>query len=219
MMTRLVLVLAMLAAVAAGYGGFERGGSFPDFTGEAERLSELNREWQGQGLFRPSPALVWLGGHGGGNAGPVTIGGRGALAFRHKAADAVEVEFLAVQAALDLGWQYKPVDWLALRPGFELGGAGWGYYVHDRDGPFNDPNFSRWYAAWTVGIAPAFEVMGRVAGDEERYTGLFVKAGYCFPLYGPQWYADANPPGLGLKGPYVQLGLRFGRVPPTHLRI
>ena len=58
MTTRLALALAMLAAVAAGYGGFELGGSFPDFTAETERLGELNREWRGTGEFRPSPALV-----------------------------------------------------------------------------------------------------------------------------------------------------------------
>lgn len=216
---RFSAALLLLVGCAFGYGGFEFGGSFVDYAPEARRLSELNREWEGAGEFRPSLPTVWFGGHAGGHAGPVTVGGRGAVTFRSLAADAIEVQFGGAQVALDLGWHYAPVAFLALRPGVELGGAGWVYYVHDRDTPLSDPDFSRWFVGWTMGATPAFEVMGRLPGGGNRYTGLFIKAGYFLPFYGPAWYYDESPPGFDLKGFNLQLGIRFGRLPPTFLRI
>lgn len=216
---RMLVGLLLAAGLAAGYGGFELGGSLLDYSLEAHRLTELNREWRGTGQFRPSLPIAWLGGHLGGHTGPATIGGRGALAVRSMAADAVEVQFAGAQVALDLGLHFKPAWFLALRPGVELGGSGWVYYVHDRDGPFNDPNFSRWFVGWTAGAMPAFEALGVLRRDVNRYTGLFAKVGYFFPVIGPEWYYDQPPPGLDLRGFHLQLGLRFGRLPPEYLRI
>jgi hypothetical protein len=219
MAARLLVAVAAVAALAQGYGGLEFGGSFRDYAPEARRLSELNRDWQGSREFSPSLPVAWFGGHGGGHAGPMTIGGRGALAYRSLAADSVEAQFGATQVALDIGWHHAPVSFLAIRPGVEIGGAGWAYYVHDRSSPLRDPGFSHWFWAWSVGVMPALELTARFARGDDRYTGLFVKAGWLFPVHGPTWYLDADPPPFDPGGFQLQVGVRFGRLPAQVLRI
>ena len=78
---RLIAVLLLALGLAAGYGGVELGWSLVDYGPEADWLNEINRKQKGADTVNPSRPILWLGGHGGGHAGPVTIGGRGGVAM------------------------------------------------------------------------------------------------------------------------------------------
>ena len=214
----LLLVLAF-GSVCLGYGGFDVTAAFADYAAHDFRLTQLNREWNGGDVFRTLAPNLWFGGHGAGVVYGVTIGGRGGVGLRQFRGDAILAEFLGVQGYLDVGYRIVPVEPLWIRPSVEIGGGPWVYYVHDRQTPFADPNFSRWFLGWTVGVAPGLELMGRWHCRPDRYAGVFVKTSYFFPIHGPDWYLDANPPGFDLRGIHVQLGVRFGTYPPRRIEI
>ncbi len=205
-------------SLCAGYGGFGVTGSFPDFGGLDARLNELNREWGGQSGIRVSPPVLWFGGHGAGRVGWLTIGGRGAAGIRRVQADSVAAEFAGVAGFLDVGYRFEPLDYLWVRPFVDLGGTLWGHYIHSRES-FTEPNFSRGFVGWALGPSPGVEVMGRLRYVEGRYVGLFVKAGWFIPVFGPEWYIHERPPDFEPLGLNVEVGVRFGTLPIRPMRI
>jgi hypothetical protein len=212
-----VVGVLFLAATCLGYGGFEVTGSFVGVKGLNQTLTALNQnEWNGSGKFADASPLWWLGGHGGGQVGIVTFGGSGAIGARASHADALRGNFEA-------GYPYAPVEWLWVRPCIDVGLAGWLVYAHSVEGGTLvgsfPSNFSKWYAAWTLGAAPGVEVMGRLPSSRESFVGLFAKADYFIPVAGPEWFGDVSPPKFSLSGFNVQVGLRFGRTPYRAFRI
>jgi hypothetical protein len=206
------------AAVCLGYGGFEVTGSFVDFKGLNQALTTLNQQdWNGSGRFTRTSPLLWLGGHGGGRAGIVTFGGSGAIAARASHADSLGSELLALRGNFEAGYPYAPAEWFWVRPCVEVGLAGWYVYAHSVEGGTlvgaPQPNYSKWFAAWTLGAAPGLEVMGRLRSSRESYVGLFAKASYFIPATGPDWFGDVPPPQFSLSGFAIQVGMRFGRTP------
>ena len=214
-----LMFLSVFVSVCHGYGGFDLTASFADYAAHDARLTRLNREWHGRDEFRTLVPNLWFGGHGAGVIHGVTIGGRGVAGLRRYEGDAILAEFVGAQGYLEVGYRIVPVEPLWIRPGVEVGGGPWVYYVHDRQTPFADPNFSRWFLGWTIGVAPGLELMGRWHYRPDRYAGVFVKTSYFFPLHGPDWYLDADPPGFDLRGIHVQVGLRFGTYPPVRMDI
>jgi len=214
-----VLAVVFLTATCFGFGGFDFGASLPQYSGLNARLSELNSYWGGAeslGFRHPWP---WVGGHGAGWIGDFTLGGRGAVTGYMARADSMEVQGGGARVFLETGYVWAPIDELWVRPVVELGGDALLFYVHDTGSPFRNPDFSQWYVGWTVGAAPGLEVMGRLRYDLDKYVGLFAKAHYYYPVYGPNWYIDDNPPGFDLEGIHLQAGIRFGRFPPWVMRI
>jgi len=212
-----VLLLAGVSLCAA-YGGFGVTGSFPGFGGLNARLTELNYDWGGSRNVRVRPPVLWFGGHGAGMVGDFTIGGRGIAGVQRVHGDSITAEFAGVAGFLDVGYRFEPLDFLWVRPYVDLGGALWGHYVHSRES-FSEPNFSRGYVGWVLGPSPGLEVMGRLRYIEGRYVGLFAKAGYFIPAYGPEWYIHERPPDYEPLGFNVEVGVRFGRLPIRPMRI
>lgn len=216
----IMLVLAgALAGSCFGFGGFEAGLSFPGYGGLNRRLTELNREWGGSESLGFAGPWPWLGGHGAGWAGDFTVGGRGAVTGYQTRADSLEAQGGGARLFLETGYAWSPVEQFWVRPVVELGGDALFFYIHDTGSPFRDPDFSRWHVGWTLGVAPGLEVMGRLRHHIDRYVGLFAKAHYYIPVYGPDWYLDEEPAEFSLQGLHLQFGLRFGKMPPTRLRI
>ncbi len=218
-----VLCCVAVAAVCHGYGGFEATFAYPFMGGLNRRLSELNTAvppagWAGSNEFKVRAPLVWFGGHGGGIAGPVSVGGRGALTVRQDKADSLEAQFAGALAGFEVGYPYVPGYWFWVRPCLELTGGAWVHYVHSLDA-FSEPNFSRYFLAWTLGMTPALEAMARVRYGGESFAGLFVKAGWYLPFSGPIWIGDSDPPEFSIKGFSLQIGLRFGRYPFEPMKI
>jgi len=213
-----------LAATCLGYGGFEFGTSFVDVNGLNQTLTVLNRdEWTGSYEFNGTSPLWWLGGHGGGQVGVVTLGGSGAIGARVDHTDSLGSELVALRGSFDAGYPYAPLDWFWVRPCVDVGLAGWFLYAHSVEsgtfvGDFQ-PNFSRGYGAWTIGAAPGLEVMGRWSSSPESFIGVFARASYFFALTGPEWFGDAPPPEFGLNGFAVQVGMRLGSTPYRAFRI
>jgi len=212
-------------ATCLGYGGFEVTGSLVEVEGLNQALKTLNQERNGSGQFTYSSPLWWLGGHGGGEIGVVTFGGSGAIGVRAGHADSLGSELVALRGDFEAGYPAAPVDWFWVRPCIEVGLAGWVTYVHSiESGTFVgdlQPDFSRWFGAWTLGAAPGIEVMGRLPSSRHSFIGLFAKASYFVPLAGPEWFLDEPPRDFdfGLSGFAVQVGLRFGKLPYRAYRI
>lgn len=216
----MALVLAGgLFTACLGFGGFDVGLGFPDYSSLDSLLTGLNREWGGSEPLGAGHPWVWLGGHGAGLVGDISIGGRGALTGFTSRADSVEMLGGGARLFLETGYVWSPIEQLWVRPVVEAGGDALLHYIHDNGSPFEEPNFSRWYVGWSLGVAPGVEVMGRLRRDIDKYVGLFIKAHYYIPVYGENWYVDENPPAFDLQGIHLQVGLRFGRMPPTRLRI
>jgi len=197
--------------------------SFADLDGLNQRLTELNtgdkpNGWKGNDTFRLSSPLWWIGGHGGGLVGNVTVGGGGAATMYNVSVDSIEARIYSVLPAFEVGYVYEPIEYLWVRPCLDIGGGVWASYVHSHES-FSQPNFSRGYYSWTVGVTPALELMGRLRYSGNNIIGLYVKAGYFQPVYGPNWSGDADPPQFDLKGITVEAGLRFDRKSAGAFRI
>jgi hypothetical protein len=210
----------MAVCSAFGFGGVDMSASFANTKGLDARLTALDREWDSTstGAFRTTSPLWWLGGHGGGHVGLLTVGGRGAVMTRNAKVDGLAAEMFGVNGFFDIGFPYAPVEQFWVRPCLELGGGTWVHYIHS-DESFSQPDFSRWYLAWTFGMLPGAEVMGRIRYMGDNYVGLFVKGGYFVPFSGPGWSGDAEPPKLGLSGFALQFGLRFGKLEQKSFRL
>ncbi|HTW90483.1 MAG TPA: hypothetical protein VMH22_02105 [bacterium] len=202
----LVAGILFLATLCMGYGGFEVTSTFNSMGGLNDRLDSLNRQQLGTGHFTYGAPLWWYGGHGGGQVGPVTLGGSGALTWRANQADSVKGQLIAVRANLEVGFPYVPNQWLLFRPCVELGGAGTLVYAQTFSA-----SSKWWFASWTIGATPGVEAMGMLPTSSESFIGLFLKAGYFIPFSGPTWFGDKNPPALSLRGFSLQLGVRFGK--------
>lgn len=219
-----LVLLALVASACLGFGGFGATASFVDVSGLNERFTELNTRpdslggWGGRDTFRLRSPLWWVGGHGGGLVGDVTVGGGGAVTVCNFSADSLGVEFFGALAGFELGYRYEPIQYVWLRPCLDLGGGAWASYVHSHES-FSQPNFSRWYYAWSADIRPAFEVMGKLPYRQGNLVGLYVKAGYRIPVHGPTWLGDDNPPDFGLAGFTLEFGLRFDKRPEGPFRI
>ncbi len=224
-MTRVGAVGIMsMAAMCFGYGGFEVTGSFVGVKGLNQTLTALNQnEWKGSGKFVGTAPLWWLGGHGGGQVGIVTFGGSGAIGARTSHADSLASELVALRGDFEAGYPYAPLAWFWVRPCLDVGFATWLVYVHSVEGGMlvgsSEPDFRRWFSAWSLGAAPGVEVMGRLPSSRESFIGLFAKASYSVPFVGPEWFGDVSPPKFSLSGFNVQVGLRFGSVPYRAFRI
>ncbi len=215
---RVCALVAVTVSCCFGFGGFSATASFPGFGGLNQDLTELNHTWHGADSFEHRAPLWWVGGHGAAFVEDVTVGGRGAVAFRSVAADSLGSEFLGLTGFVEVGYRYAPVDYAWVRPCLDLGGGVWTLFVHSHDS-FSQPNFSRWYLAWTMGAAPGLELMGRLRYRSDNYVGLFVKGSYFLPFHGPSWGGDDDPPEFSLKGFNLHLGLRFGKMPVRAFRI
>jgi hypothetical protein len=153
-----------------------------------------------------------LGGHGGGLAGPVTVGGSGALGMKLASADTLEAQLAGARTFFEVGYPYAPIDQFWARGCLELGGGVWTHYIHSKES-FSNARFISWWLGWTVGMAPGIEVMGRIRYQTDMFAGIFLKASWFIPFTGPQWYGDADPPEFSLGGFNLQVGLRFGKYP------
>lgn len=200
-------VLLTFSSLCFGYGGFELTSTFNDVSGLNRTLDSLNREWNGTGEFAYRPPLWWIGGHGGDQVGPVTLGGSGALSVWHNyRADSLDSRLFAIRANFEVGFPYSPNEWALVRPCVELGGNGLLVYASTIDAATK-----KWFAAWTIGAAPGVEVMGSLPTSPESSIGLFIKASHFIPISGPTWFGDKDPPAFSLSGFSLQIGLRFGR--------
>lgn len=212
-----------LVGTCLGYGGFEVTGSFVGVKELNQTLTALNQEWNGSGPFAHTSPLLWLGGHGGAQVGVVTFGGSGAITASASHADSLGSELAALRGSFEAGYPYAPTEWFWVRPCVDVGLAGWLIYVHSVESGIlvgsSQPNFSRWFSAWTLGAAPGVEVMGRLSSSRESFIGLFAKAGYFIPVAGPEWSGDIPPPKFSLSGFTLQVGLRFGKTPYRAFRI
>ncbi|MCX6842990.1 MAG: hypothetical protein NTX53_11990 [candidate division WOR-3 bacterium] len=218
------VAITSLVTLCLGYGGFEVTGSFVGVKGLNQALTALNQsEWCGSDTFAQTSPLWWLGGHGGGQVGIVTFGGSGAISARASHADSLGSELVALRGDFEAGYPYAPAEWFWVRPCVDVGLAAWLVYVHSVEGGTfvggSQPNFSRYFSAWTLGAAPGVEVMGRLPSSPESFIGLFAKASYFIPVAGPEWFGDIQPPEFGLSGFAVQVGLRFGRTAYRAFRI
>ncbi len=214
---KIALAAVCWVSFCFGYGGFSVTASFVDYQGLNQKLTELNinpppEGWGGSDSFRYKGPLWWLGGHGGGLVGDVTLGGGGAAAVRPAETDSLAAELAGLTGFFEVGYRFAPVDFLWIRPCVDISGAAWVHYAHSHDS-FNDPDFSQWYLAWTIGAAPGLELMGKLRYQNYRYVGLFVKANYFLPVVGPQWSQDPDPPSFSIEGFNIQVGLRFGQYP------
>ena len=219
-----VLGVLCLAAMGSGYGGFEAAAGFVNFGDVNDILTVFNRDsLKGDGRLAYKGPLWWFGGHGGDQVGVVTLGGSGAFTARATQADSLSSELAAIRANFEVGFPHSPVEWFTVRPCVELAGAGMVIYAHTKENGEFVGNFSarfkRWYAAWIVGAAPGVELMGSLPTSEESFLGLFVKTSYFFPVSGPRWFGDKDPPGFGLSGFSVQVGLRFGKTAPREFEM
>jgi hypothetical protein len=215
--------LASLVAAAVGYGGFEATGSFVSFHGLNQALTALNQnEWNGQSSFEYSGPMWWLGGHGGAQVGVVTLGGSGAISVLANHADSLGSELLALRGEFEAGYPYSPIEQFWVRPCLDVGLATWLVYVHSVEGGLlvgsSQPNYSKWFMAWTIGATPGVEVMGRLRWSPSGFIGLFSKAGYHIPVAGPEWFGDSGHPRFGLGGFAAQFGMRFGSLPYREFR-
>ena len=205
----------LTASTGYGYGGFEMTGSFVNFSRLDEQFTAFNRAWKGADSFVHRGPIPWLGGHGGGLAGPVTVGGRGAFCYKGAAADSLESQLAGAGAFFELGYPWAPVDQFWARGFLELGGTAWVHYLHTKES-FSDPNFLRWYMGWVAGANPGIEVLGRIRYAGDLFAGLFLKAGWFIPFTGTQWAAGSDEPlrpEFSMSGLNLQLGVRFGRYP------
>jgi hypothetical protein len=199
--------LLALFSLCFGYGGFEVTSTFNDVSGLNHTLDLLNREWNGTREIAYRSPLWWIGGHGGGQVGPVTLGGSGALSVWHNyRADSLDSRLFAIRASFEAGFPYSPNEWVSIRPCVELGGNGSFVYAQTIDA-----GTKKWFAAWTVGAAPGAELMGSLPTSSGSSIGLFVKASYFIPISGPTWFGDKDPPAFSLSGFALQIGLRFGK--------
>lgn len=202
----LVLGVLSLTALSPGYGGFEVTSTFNDLGGLNQKLDALNRTRSGTGQFTYRSPMWWFGGHGGEHVGPVTLGGSGALAPYANRADSLKSELAAIRANFEVGFPYRPNEWVWVRPCLELGATGVLVYAQTLSAD------SKWWsAAWSIGAAPGIEVMSSLPTSSESFIGLFVKAGYLIPISGPTWFGDNELQSCGLSGFALQMGLRFGK--------
>ena len=218
------VAIMSLVTLCLGYGGFEVTGSFVGVNGLNQALTALNRDvMDGSDTFAETSPLWWLGGHGGGQVGVLTFGGAGAIAARTNHADSLGSELVALRGDFEAGYPYAPKEWFWVRPCVDVGLGAWLIYVHSVEGGVlvggTQPNVSRWFPAWTLGVAPGVEVMGRLRSSRGSFTGLFAKASYFIPAAGPEWFGDAQPPKFSLSGLSVQVGMRFGSTSYRAFRI
>ncbi len=212
------LLVLLAPRVASGYGGFGATLTFPDYTDLNRQLTELNREWSGSDEFSLDGPMWWVGGHGGGLVGDVTLAGSGAATVATAGVDSLTFESGGAMAQFEIAYCYAPVENVWIRPCLDIGGNVWAGYVHSQES-FSDPNFSRWYLNWLVGVQPGLDVTGWLRYHQENMIGLYVKAGYSVPLYGPSWYGDEPAPDFDARGLSVSFGLRFNRTPIGPFRI
>ncbi len=202
MIPALVFGVLLLAALSFGYGGFEVTSTFNDLGGLNRKLDTL----LGTHHFTYSTPMWWFGGHGAEHVGPVTVGGSGALSPSAKQSDSLKSQLAAVRANFEVGFPYRPNQWVWVRPSLELGATGLLVYAQTLRA-----DTKKWYAAWSIGTAPGVEVMGSLPTSSESFIGLFVKASYLIPISGPAWFGDSEPPSFSLGGFALQMGLRFGK--------
>jgi len=198
----LVLGVLSLVALSPGYGGFEVTSTFNDLSGLNRRLDTL----LGTHHFTYSAPMWWFGGHGGEHVGPVTLGGSGAFAPYAKQSDSLKSQLAAIRANFEVGFPYSPNEWVQVRPCLELGATGLLVYAQTVTAATK-----KWFAAWSIGTTPGFEVMGILPTSPESFIGLFLKASYLIPISGPSWFGDSPPPAFSLSGFALQLGVRFGK--------
>jgi hypothetical protein len=216
--------VVLLAGSAAGYGGFDGTAAFVGVRGLNQSLTALNQnEWTGSGRFTYAAPTWWLGGHGAGQVGPLTIGGAGAASVAANHADSLGSEMGALRGSFDVGYPYSPVEYCWIRPCLDVGAVAWVIFCHSVEDGYiagsSEYNFSRWFAAWTFGAAPGVELMGRVRTGEESSFGAYVKTSYFIPLTRPDWYGDEPSPSFGPGGFLIQFGLRFGDLPIKPFRL
>jgi len=219
----IALLLGFAASACLGYGGFGMTASFADLGPLNQRLTELNtgeppNGWNGKDTFRLNSPLWWLGGHGAARVGDVTIGGGGAATIYNISADSVDASIYSLIPAFQVGYIYEPIEYLWIRPCLDIGGGAWVNFVHSKEST-TQPNFSQWFYAWTIGATPGLELMGRMPYGGNKVIGLYVKAGYFLPVYGPNWAGDDDPPPFDFKGIMLEAGIRFDRKPLGALRI
>lgn len=196
------LGVLLLAASSPGYGGFEVTSTFNDLDGLNRKLDTL----LGTHNFSYRAPMWWFGGHGGEHVGPVSLGGSGALSSSARQSDSLESQLAAIRACFDVGFPYRPNQWVWVRPCLDLGATGLLVYAQTLRA-----DTKKWYAAWSIGTAPGIEVMGSLPTTAESFIGLFVKASYLIPISGPSWFGDSEPPALSLGGFALQMGVRFGK--------
>jgi len=216
-------LIVILASGVYGYGGFGATLSFVDVTDLNQRLTELNtlpnpNGWNGSDTFKLKGPLWWVGGHGGGLVGDVTLAGSGAATLLNSGVDSLVFESGGVMGQFEVAYRYAPIENVWIRPCLDIGGQTWGCFVHSRES-FSDPNFSRWFLNWSVTVQPGLDVTGWLRYQEEHMVGVFAKVGYSVPLYGPSWYGDESPPNFDIQGLTLSFGLRFDESKSGPMRI
>jgi hypothetical protein len=203
-----------------GFGGFGATLSFVDFDGVNRTLTDLSREWthnRSTDSFAYAPPTTWLGGHGGGEIGPVTLGGWGVATFQQPQSDSLGSDFASVTGAFEVGYVCSPDKHVWIRPCLDLAVGAAFFDGHSLEHGQSD--FFRYFLGWQAGVAPGLELMGRIRYSTGSYAGLYVKAGYHVPFMRMQWSGDSDPPSFSLQGFQISAGLRFGRLEYRAYRI
>jgi hypothetical protein len=207
---RVIGILIACAAVACGFGGPEFVWLYPNVDGLNRRLSEIGLGFGSEQVPQQERPFYALGGHGAGQVGAVTVGGRGAAGGVRANGDIVVSDLAFATGALEVGYPWSPVEFCWLRPTVELQASGWVDLVHASNTVWGEPELRRWFVGWEVSAVPGLEAMVRLRYLETRYVGLYGSAGYAIPLVPAQYYGHSNPPEFDFSGFVLRAGLRLG---------
>jgi len=225
MKLRVMILLAALTACAcaAGWGGLSVTEMMVNVNGLADSLNTINSQTLGgtQTIGFTSPFMI-IGGQGGGEAGIFSLSVWGGGLFQRQQADKLSASLGYAVGLAEPGINWKPVEFIELRPCLNLGGAVFNLELREiwDAGMSEDTTIYRSsITGWQANAGAAFALHVNVPVGERTMAGLMVKAGYLYPVY-TRWKNQGNVidpiSGFGIDGPYAGIGVNFSTRPATH---
>lgn len=223
-MTRLkVLVVSVMSVAAAfaypaGWGGLGVTGMLVDVDGLNDSLRTINQDILGgsRTLGFDTP-FYSIGGQGGGEIGLFSLGAWGGGFFKTAEADALEASLGYAAGSVDLGVNFKPADWVWIRPCLDAGGAVFALELAEIGGGEAGDALEEPYRSslkgWQIAAGGGVALQFNVSSGKRSLVGLMLKAGYLYPVYSS--WRDSNDrsidpiSGFGLHGAYLRAGINF----------
>ncbi len=219
-----VFVLSILSVATAfaypvgGWGGLGVAGMMVDVEGLNDNLTTINREILGgsQTVELESP-FYFIGGQGGAEIGLFSLGAWGGGLFSRTSADALSASLGYAAGSVDLGVNFKPADWVWIRPCLDAGGAVFALELTEIGGGevgdvLEEPYLSS-LRGWQVNAGAGLALQFNLPLCKRSLVGLMIQTGYLYPVYiswRDQDGSEIDPiEGFGMHGAYLRAGINL----------
>lgn len=212
-------ILAVTVAWAypvGGWGGLGVTGMMVEVEDLNDSLNTINQEILGgsQTIEFETPFYL-IGGQGGGEIGIFSLGAWGGGLFKRAKADGLGASLGYAAGAFELGVNYKPVEFVWIRPYLDAGGAIFALELRDiREVriPEEEPYQSS-FKGWQINVGGGLALQLNIPLGKRSLVGLMTQTGYLYPAY-TVWRDKTGLKidpieGFGLHGLYLRAGINF----------